>query len=274
MGRNNKIDLRYFPVDVDILRDKKVRRLTRKYARGAEFYLYLLCAIYSDKGYYMPIDDGTAFDIADDMRVAEAEIDEMLDFCMSDNVGLFSREMKDKYHILTSRGIQRRYAETIRQLKRKVSINPEYSLINSENAGNSSELFGICRRNSEEIIESSEENRVYSEEMTENSEEIGINSDKSKVKESKVEESREEGYTHSSFKEGGCRGKQRRRTGGMDQRECSDHCLDARAYHRDERWLDAEQIPLGGHPAPDLHDAQQASLPEQRECLRNLRELR
>ena len=53
MGRNNKIDLRYFPVDVDILRDKKVRRLTRKYARGAEFYLYLLCAIYSDKGYYM-----------------------------------------------------------------------------------------------------------------------------------------------------------------------------------------------------------------------------
>ncbi len=203
MGRNNKIDLRYFPVDVDILRDKKVRRLTRKYARGAEFYLYLLCAIYSDKGYYMPIDDGTAFDIADDMRVAEAEIDEMMDFCMSDNVGLFSREMKDKYHILTSRGIQRRYAETIRQLKRKVSINPEYSLINSENAGNSSELFGICRRNPEEIIESSEENMVYSEEMTVNSEGTGINSDKSKVKESKVEESREEGYTHTVVSEKG-----------------------------------------------------------------------
>ena len=187
MGRNNKIDLRYFPVDVDILRDKKVRRLTRKYARGAEFYLYLLCAIYSDKGYYMSIDDGTAFDIADDMRIAETEIDEMLDFCMSDNVGLFSREMMDKYRILTSRGIQRRYAETIRQLKRKVSINPEYSLINSENAGNSSEFAGISPRNSEEITESSEKNRVYSEEMPENSEGTGINSDKNKVEESKVE---------------------------------------------------------------------------------------
>lgn len=33
--------------------------------------------------------------------------------------------------------------------------------------------------------------------MTVNSEETGINSDKSKVKESKVEESREEGYTHT-----------------------------------------------------------------------------
>ena len=192
MGRNNKIDLRYFPVDVDILRDKKVRRLTRKYARGAEFYLYLLCAIYSDKGYYMSIDDGTAFDIADDMRIAETEIDEMLDFCMSDNVGLFSREMMDKYRILTSRGIQRRYAETIRQLKRKVSINPEYSLINSENAGNSSEFAGISPRNSEEITESSEKNRVYSEEMPENSEGTGINSDKNKVEESKVKEKRVE----------------------------------------------------------------------------------
>lgn len=203
MGRNNKIDLRYFPVDVDILRDKKVRRLTRKYARGAEFYLYLLCAIYSDKGYYMSIDDGTSFDIADDMRIAESEIDEMLDFCMSDNVGLFSREMMDKYHILTSRGIQRRYAETIRQLKRKVSINPEYSLINSENDGNSSELLGMCRRNSEEIIESSEVNRIYSEEMPENSEETGINSDKSKVEESKVKESRVEGHTHTVVSEKG-----------------------------------------------------------------------
>ena len=203
MGRNNKIDLRYFPVDVDILRDKKVRRLTRKYARGAEFYLYLLCSIYSDKGYYMSIDDGTAFDIADDMRIAETEIDEMLDFCMSDNVGLFSREMMDKYRILTSRGIQRRYAETIRQLKRKVSINPEYSLINSENAGNSSELPGINPRYSEEIVESSEENRVYSEEMPENSEGTGINSDKNKVEESKVKESRVEGYTHTVVSEKG-----------------------------------------------------------------------
>lgn len=197
MGRNNKIDLQYFPVDVDILRDKKVRRLTRKYARGAEFYLYLLCAIYSDKGYYMSIDDGTAFDIADDMRIAETEIDEMLDFCMSDNVGLFSREMMDKYRILTSRGIQRRYAETIRQLKRKVSINPEYSLINSENAGNSSELLGISPRNSEEIVESSKSNRIYSEEITENSEETGINSDKNKVKENKVKERKEEYNTHT-----------------------------------------------------------------------------
>lgn len=202
MGRNNKIELRYFPVDVDILRDKKVRRLTRKYARGAEFYLYLLCAIYSDKGYYMPIDDETAFDIADDMRIEETEVNEMLNFCMSDKVGLFSREMREKHHILTSRGIQQRYAETIRQLKRKVVINEEYSLLNdvlcgteyypsdAETLANSPESSGNRRNVLEETVKDSEETGIYSEETPESSEETGINSDKNKVKESKVEENK------------------------------------------------------------------------------------
>lgn len=192
MGRTNKKELQYFPVDVDILRDKKVRRLTRKYARGAEFYLYLLCAIYSDKGYYMAVDDETAFDIADDMRIPESEVEDMLTFCMSEGVGLFSREMLERQGILTSRGIQQRYADTIRQLKRKVSISPEYSLIDSESAGNSAEDFGRRRNDSEKMAISSEEKGIYSEEMRESSEETAIYSDKSKVKESRVKENKEE----------------------------------------------------------------------------------
>lgn len=192
MGRNNKKELQYFPVDVDILRDKKVRRLTRKYARGAEFYLYLLCAIYSDKGYYMPVDDETAFDIADDMRIPEAEVEEMLNFCTSENVGLFSREMREQHGILTSRGIQQRYAETIRQLKRKVSIDSEYLLIDAENDGIIPEIFRQNRKKSEETVESSEEMRIYSEEMRESSEEMAIYSDKSKVEENRIKENKKE----------------------------------------------------------------------------------
>lgn len=206
MGRSNKIELQYFQVDVDILRDKKVRRLTRKYARGAEFYLYLLCAIYSDKGYYMPIDDQTAFDIADDMRIAEAEVDEMLNFCMSDNVGLFSREMREKQNILTSRGIQQRYVDTIRQLKRKVSIDPQYSLLDAESVGSTPENSRRCRNDSEEMAESSEEKGIYSEEMRVYSEETAIYSDKSKVKKSKVKENKVEEITStptSRAREGG-----------------------------------------------------------------------
>ena len=167
MGRNNKIELQYFTVDVNILRDKKVRRLTRKYARGMEFYIYLLCAIYSDKGYYLPFDDDTIYDIADEMRISEDEVREMLDFCMSDTIGLFSGVMMEKHRILTSRGIQFRYLDTIRILKRRVNIDPLYSLI--------SEIY------SEEKGISSEENHISSEEK-------GISSDKSKVKESKVKE--------------------------------------------------------------------------------------
>lgn len=192
MGRNNKTELQYFPVDVDILRDKKVRRLTRKYERGAEFYLYLLCAIYSDKGYYLPVDSQTAFDIADDLRITEDEVQDMIEFCLSDNVGLFSRKMMDKYSILTSRGIQTRYAETIRQLKRKLNITSEFSLLSEEETGIYSEIVRNIRKNSEEKPIYSEEMRIYSDEMGITSEKTAISSDKSKVEESKVKENKKE----------------------------------------------------------------------------------
>lgn len=183
MGRNNKIELQYFTVDVNILHDKKVRRLTRKYARGMEFYIYLLCAIYSDKGYYLPFDDDTIYDIADEMRISEDEVREMLDFCMSDTIGLFSRVMMEKHRILTSRGIQFRYLDTIRILKRRVNIDPLYSLI-SEISSEENPIY------SEEIPISSEETPISSEEMPIYSEEKGIYSDKSKVKKSKVKENK------------------------------------------------------------------------------------
>lgn len=192
MGRNNKTELEYFPVNVDILRDTKIRRLARAYDRGVEFYLYLLCAIYSDKGYYLPLDAQTAFDIADDMRIPEEEVARMLEFCTSESVGLFSREMMNRHHILTSLGIQTRYADTIRQLKRKVSISSEYSLMPTEEIVDNSEKPGRNTESESANSKGSEEMPIYSEEMAVNPEEMGIYSDKSKVKESKVKENKKE----------------------------------------------------------------------------------
>lgn len=192
MGRNNKTELEYFPVNVDILRDTKIRRLARAYSRGVEFYLYLLCAIYSDKGYYLPVDEQTAFDIADDMHINEDQVREMLEFCTCESVGLFSREMMERHQILTSLGIQTRYTETIRQLKRKVCIYSEYSLMKIENEVDVSSKPG---RNAEMEFangKGSEEMQIYSEEMAVNPEGMGIYSDKSRVEESKVKENKKE----------------------------------------------------------------------------------
>lgn len=199
MGRNNKTSLQYFPVDATILHDTKIRRLTRKYPRGIEFYIYLLSAIYSDKGYYMQLDDEMIFDIADDMRIEETEAAEMMDFCLSDKIGLFDLRLYEKYKILTSRGIQKRYIETMRQLKRKVTIDLQFLLVDDDQSADSSapELEktenkpAFVRNASEEKGIDSEEMPISSEETGETSEKDAISSDRNKIKESKIKERRE-----------------------------------------------------------------------------------
>lgn len=210
MGRNNKISLQYFPVDATILHDTKIRRLTRKYPRGVEFYIYLLSAIYSDKGYYLPVDEETVFDIADDMRMEEAEVAEMMDFCLDEKIGLFERKLRDRHGILTSRGIQKRYLETMRQLKRKVTIDPEFLLVDDEQHADSDDLkpakpedkLAFIRNIGEEKGISSEEMPIYSEETGDYSENKAISSDRNKreekkEKESKVKEREGEEKTHA-----------------------------------------------------------------------------
>ncbi len=199
MGRNNKISLQYFPVDANILHDTKIRRLTRKYPRGIEFYIYLLSAIYSDKGYYMQLDEEMIFDIADDLRMEETEAAEMMDFCLSDKIGLFDLRLHGKYKILTSRGIQKRYLETMRQLKRKVTIDPQFLLVDDDQSADSSDPEpgkpenkpAFVRNSSEEKVIDSEEMPISSEETGETSEKGAISSDRNKRKESKIKERRE-----------------------------------------------------------------------------------
>ena len=55
MARPQKTGLDYFPFDVGLLKDKKLRRPKMKYGYLASaVYLALLSLLYSDKGYYIP----------------------------------------------------------------------------------------------------------------------------------------------------------------------------------------------------------------------------
>lgn len=55
MARPQKMGLDYFPFDVGLLRDNKLRRPKMKYGYLAtSIYLALLTLLYSDKGYYIP----------------------------------------------------------------------------------------------------------------------------------------------------------------------------------------------------------------------------
>lgn len=107
MGRPKKNGLDYFPLDVDFFRDIRVRRLKRKCGDSATLvYIALLTLIYNE-GYYLALDDDTAFTISEDVGFTEEFIDEVIVACVE--LGLFSKKIYTEHRALTSASIQRRY---------------------------------------------------------------------------------------------------------------------------------------------------------------------
>ena len=153
MGRNKKTGLNYFPFDIDTFQDIKIRKLI-KYQGGKAVTIYasLLCLIYKS-GYYMRWDEELPFIISEQTGFEEAYIQEVIKSCMV--LGLLSKDLFDKEQILTSKGIQERYRDICKQMKRKCDFS-EFSLISSEENGISSEKTGI----------SSEEKPINPEEST------------------------------------------------------------------------------------------------------------
>lgn len=170
MARPNKTGLSYFPMDIDLFQDIRIRKLI-KYQGGKAVTVYalLLCLIYQ-RGYYMRWDEELPFIISEQTGFEEAYILEVIRSCMA--LGLLSKELYDNERIITSKGIQKRYQSICKLLKRRSDIT-EYSLIDGEK---------------EPII--SEETRVISEETKVISEETALNSVKmpQKEKENKKKE--------------------------------------------------------------------------------------
>ena len=144
-GRNIKVGLSYFPMDVDFFSDIKVRKLI-KYKGSAviTIYLNLLCSIYRE-GYYIKWDNDMPFIISELTGFDEEQIKDVINYCIK--IELFSKKMFDEKSILTSKGIQERYKMICNLRKGKATIS-EFMLINSE-----------------EIIINSEENTINSELM-------------------------------------------------------------------------------------------------------------
>ena len=88
MARISKPGLDYFPLDVNFLQDRKVRRIScRHHAAGIAALTSLLCLIYKEKGYYISWNKDTLFDIAQEACCEEEEMQAIIDDCLA--VGLF-----------------------------------------------------------------------------------------------------------------------------------------------------------------------------------------
>ena len=180
MGRNRKVGLDYFPMDVDFFQDIRIRKLI-KYQGGKAVTVYalLLCIIYK-QGYYVRWDDELPFIISEQTGFEEAYIQEVFKCCLI--VGLFSKKLYDSDKVITSKGIQERYKSICDQLRRVCQFD-EFGLISSEEIGISSEEIGIS---SEEIGISSEKKPINSAKSTQkkrkgNNKENSINRVKEKM---------------------------------------------------------------------------------------------
>ena len=126
MARTSKKGLEYFPMDIDIFSDIKIRKLI-KYQGGKAISIYalLLCNIYKN-GYYIEWDEELPFICSELTGFDEAYVSEVIKTCLS--LGLFSKELFDAEGVLTSKGIRERYSRICIQCRRVCKIT-DYSLL-------------------------------------------------------------------------------------------------------------------------------------------------
>lgn len=140
MARPNKFNLQYFPLDVDFFDDHKVISIEETaQIKGGYIALRLMAMVYADKGYYLEWPDKFEFTAAKRIGngVTGALVGEIFKLCLKHE--LFSKEIFDRYRIVTSAGIQKRWLRVMNDLRRKVVITSEYWLVSSEETGVSSE---------------------------------------------------------------------------------------------------------------------------------------
>ena len=172
MARPYKQGVDYYSLDVDFLKDIKYRKIRRSCgSQTCEILLCLLGYIYGDMGYILRWDEDSAFLVADDVGAKEGLVEEVVSKAIQ--VGFFNREKYEKYQILTSNGIQKRY-KLITRKRKEVSIKKEYlvnddnNLVNGGNNSTSTVVNGVRNTQIErEIEKESKVNEIkdYEEDM-------------------------------------------------------------------------------------------------------------
>ena len=172
MARPYKQGVDYYSLDVDFLKDIKYRKIRRSGgSQTCEILLCLLGYIYGDMGYFLRWDEDSAFLVADDVGAKEGLVEEVVSKAIQ--VGFFNREKYEKYQILTSNGIQKRY-KLITRKRKEVSIKKEYlvnddnNLVNGGNNSTSTVVNGVRNTQIErEIEKESKVNEIkdYEEDM-------------------------------------------------------------------------------------------------------------
>lgn len=193
MARPIKKGLSYFPFDVDIFKDVKIRILMANYgANGVLLYIYLLTAIYNN-GYYIKCNEDLLYVASADLGVSPQKAREIIQFCCKRS--LFDDDLFRNRQALSSVGIQRRYQEMVkaRAVKKTVKVQGKLWLLDCDETKN---FIMVCSPEGEQDINciNSVINGSKSQINTTNK----SKENKSKINESKEEESKADEKTDNS----------------------------------------------------------------------------
>lgn len=132
MARPYKQGVDYYSLDVDFLKDIKYRKIRKSCGpQTCEILLCLLSYIYGDMGDFLRWDEDSAFLVADDVGAKEGLVEEVVNKAVQ--VGFFDHDKYQKYKILTSNGIQKRY-KLMTSKRKEVVLQEEYLIIDGNNS--------------------------------------------------------------------------------------------------------------------------------------------
>ncbi len=127
MARPKKKGLDYFPVDTNILQNKKVRRLKRRAGHVAfVLYLQILCDCYANS-YFVKWNDDYRLELSESIEIQEDEIERMVRLMV--DLNLFDRAMFENNDVLTSVNIQNRYIAAKTQFLTNNEIDRTYLIV-------------------------------------------------------------------------------------------------------------------------------------------------
>ena len=136
MGRPYKEGVDYWNIDVDFFQDKKIRLLRSQFGvKGVYTTILLLNEIYRTSGYYKQWDEDDCLLMSDSSGVAGDCSPQLIADVVQ---GLLRRSFFDKgiferFHVLTSAGIQRRFLFMVGNSRERIPIIQEYFLLDTSN---------------------------------------------------------------------------------------------------------------------------------------------
>jgi len=128
MARTNKVGIDYFPFDVDFFSDEKIEFTSARFGiKGEVIAIRLLCKIYR-KGYFTEWNEDESTLLA--KRAGDGITPSLVSEIVKELVkrGFFDKSLFDRFSILSSKGIQKRYFEITSRYK-QVDVIQEYLLV-------------------------------------------------------------------------------------------------------------------------------------------------